>query len=257
MRKPVIEVKKEILTKEELCLSNVAQFPLQKIFDFIAISIIDQGMPAYDGQSCVYRTPGGLKCAVGMIMTDEEAEVAPIVTVRGVLQDLKIPVPPKYSKFLDEVQQAHDHPAGNYGGMNSREFILAFVSGMEFVGRAFGLDVIEMRRHATGRLADLKVAEVREANAAKAAGDLEAGVFEVPGAGYVKLQRQSSGGISLKSCDEYGGEATVCPNILFINEEGITIAASYAGGLPKEGQSDNIPESQLSPAFGYVNVSWS
>lgn len=45
---------------------------LQEIFDTAYLGLIAQGAPAVDSDySCKYRTPDGLKCAVGMLIADE------------------------------------------------------------------------------------------------------------------------------------------------------------------------------------------
>lgn len=44
----------------------------QEVFDIVVHHLFTQGRPAYDGvQNCMYRTPGGLRCAVGALIPDD------------------------------------------------------------------------------------------------------------------------------------------------------------------------------------------
>lgn len=44
---------------------------LQEIYDKVKVHLLAQGRPAMFQGSCVYRSPSGLKCAVGCLITDE------------------------------------------------------------------------------------------------------------------------------------------------------------------------------------------
>lgn len=46
----------------------------QKVFDVVATHLFAQGKPALENNFCQYRTKGGLKCAVGALITDESWE---------------------------------------------------------------------------------------------------------------------------------------------------------------------------------------
>ncbi len=48
----------------------------QEIFDTVAVHLIKQGKPAvaHSGQACAYKTADGLRCAVGVLISDEEYE---------------------------------------------------------------------------------------------------------------------------------------------------------------------------------------
>lgn len=43
----------------------------QQLFDKVATHLLTQMKQSKDGQSCVYRSPNGNKCAVGCLITDE------------------------------------------------------------------------------------------------------------------------------------------------------------------------------------------
>ena len=51
---------------------NVPEASLQDIFDFVAAHLMTQGVVSEDqnGQ-CVYRSPDGLKCAIGCLIPDD------------------------------------------------------------------------------------------------------------------------------------------------------------------------------------------
>lgn len=44
----------------------------QEIFDTVVSHLLQQGKPASDGDYCVYRTTDGLKCAIGVLIPDDE-----------------------------------------------------------------------------------------------------------------------------------------------------------------------------------------
>ena len=44
----------------------------QEVVDIVVNHLFTQGRPAYDGvQGCMYRTHDGLRCAVGVLITDD------------------------------------------------------------------------------------------------------------------------------------------------------------------------------------------
>lgn len=47
----------------------------QEVFDYVAKHLIKQGKQAVAGSNCAYRSPEGLSCAVGCLITDEEYNV--------------------------------------------------------------------------------------------------------------------------------------------------------------------------------------
>lgn len=44
----------------------------QKVFDFVATKLIEQGQPALGKMGCAYKDDAGRRCAAGWLMTDEE-----------------------------------------------------------------------------------------------------------------------------------------------------------------------------------------
>ena len=51
---------------------NVPEASLQDIFDFVATHLITQSVVSEDASGqCVYRSPDGLKCAIGCLIPDD------------------------------------------------------------------------------------------------------------------------------------------------------------------------------------------
>ncbi len=51
---------------------NVPEASLQDIFDFVAAHLMTQGVVSEDASGrCVYRSPDGLKCAIGCLIPDD------------------------------------------------------------------------------------------------------------------------------------------------------------------------------------------
>lgn len=80
----------------------------QEAFDKMVAHLRKQGKPAKQGNSCRYRTEGGLMCAVGCLISDAEYKrgmegmgVEHMQHRYEVLQDLDPP-------FLAEMQDTHD-----------------------------------------------------------------------------------------------------------------------------------------------------
>lgn len=88
----------------------------QEIFDKVAVALIDQGKRSVSKSgACRYRGPNGLKCAIGILISDdmyrkdiEQTDVVDIIDKRV--------LPREYSKFipfLDDLQSAHDGASGS------------------------------------------------------------------------------------------------------------------------------------------------
>jgi hypothetical protein len=63
----------------------------QSIFDTVARHFKKQKEQAADGVTCVYRTLDGKSCAVGCLLTDEEAARAPLGSVFKLYEDGTLP----------------------------------------------------------------------------------------------------------------------------------------------------------------------
>ena len=98
----------------------------QEIFDTVAQHLLTQGEKATDGVTCRYRTPSGLKCAVGCLIPDElykpEMESlnawALIPRVRNALPG----VSQDDADFLGGLQELHDDVAPSDWALSLRSF---------------------------------------------------------------------------------------------------------------------------------------
>lgn len=57
-----------------ITLKTLPQATTQEVFDQVAVHLLTQGQKSMDHSCCVYRGPGGLKCAAGCLISDEEYE---------------------------------------------------------------------------------------------------------------------------------------------------------------------------------------
>ena len=56
-----------------ITLSNMHEHTAQEVFDVCALHLLTQNKRAVgSGGDCVYRSPCGLKCAIGVLISDEE-----------------------------------------------------------------------------------------------------------------------------------------------------------------------------------------
>lgn len=85
----------------------------QEIFNTVWAAMIAQGEQSRDGGACLYRGPQGLKCAVGHLLTDDEARAVPngssvlSLYADGFLPERLHP----HIDLLIGLQRAHDHEA--------------------------------------------------------------------------------------------------------------------------------------------------
>jgi len=80
----------------------------QEIFDTAAFGILTQGRRCADSEgSCVYRLPGGLKCAAGFIFSDEEVEGMSDRNSNSVIYERATHLL-EYDCLISELQHIHD-----------------------------------------------------------------------------------------------------------------------------------------------------
>lgn len=87
----------------------IRQMATQYLFDTICHHLIRQGRPALHEESCAYLAPDGARCAVGVLLTPEEAAEMEGRTMRTALKNGVFPkrlMP--YVAFLEEMQCVHD-----------------------------------------------------------------------------------------------------------------------------------------------------
>lgn len=89
----------------------------QEIFDKALNGILKQGVPSMNSMGlCKYRGPNGTMCAVGLFVTDDEAEVMDADPGMCAIKDLPYAVVPDrlrpHLDLLADLQWAHDNAAG-------------------------------------------------------------------------------------------------------------------------------------------------
>ena len=83
----------------------------QKVFDAAKTHLLKQNARSQDALgNCLYRAPGGLQCAVGCLLTDEEAEGIegrPVYELdgEGLLPERLVP----HVHLLGDLQVLHDN----------------------------------------------------------------------------------------------------------------------------------------------------
>ena len=124
----------------------------QELFDFILAGLRKQGAPAAnivgtDGCSdqfkirCLYKTSTGLRCAIGLLFSDEINPEDPSIFKGGVLSLSKFLFPPNITprNFLSFVQtEMHDIPA-HTSIQDSVDFMSLVEKGAADIAARFGL----------------------------------------------------------------------------------------------------------------------
>lgn len=100
---------------------DVNNSPNQEIFDFVYEKLKEQGEAATKKNvGCVYRGPGGTKCALGHLIPDEKYNpTLEDITLTGVLHSQGWS--PLLYDFLNELQCCHD------GAIHAPDFISEFL----------------------------------------------------------------------------------------------------------------------------------
>jgi hypothetical protein len=80
------------------------------ILKTVWVAMHQQGRPALDRDgNCAYRGDGGTRCAVGVLLTDEEAAAAGRDSVRQLWETGRLPARLRRHKgLLQSLQEAHD-----------------------------------------------------------------------------------------------------------------------------------------------------
>lgn len=103
----------------------------QAIFNAVATHLFRQGKPAYsfDEHACMYRTPDGLKCAVGCLIPDElytplmEFQAAGNLITYASVRGYQLPeFIEANARLLRELQEVHDDPDNCHDADRSKGF---------------------------------------------------------------------------------------------------------------------------------------
>jgi len=86
----------------------------QEIIDQVINGLIEQGQQAIEDDTCMYRSPTGLKCAIGMLISDEDYDSR--MEGHGInellgnswLPENIIAIEETYPKLLRNLQSFHD-----------------------------------------------------------------------------------------------------------------------------------------------------
>lgn len=91
-------------------MKPVSEMTKQEVFDIVAEHLLTQNERAYDQHlGCMYRSPQGLKCAVGVLIPDEQydpkMECGGIYTLNRNFPQLGFKV---HEDLLKHLQEVHD-----------------------------------------------------------------------------------------------------------------------------------------------------
>lgn len=88
---------------------KTSSFSEQETFNFVVRHLIRQGRAATYMRQCMYRTPEGLKCAIGCLIPDDKycpsMEGTGAESLRLIYSDV---LPPVRATLLHGMQRAHD-----------------------------------------------------------------------------------------------------------------------------------------------------
>lgn len=119
-------------------VTNLNEYSLQQIFDFVIGKLLEQGKPAMkilQGKSlleCAYRGDGGTKCAAGQLIPDELYEVSMEGTaITEIAYRYEWSFKKDHSQLIRALQLAHDNAA--YAGRTVGTGDLNSVDKVNFV----------------------------------------------------------------------------------------------------------------------------
>lgn len=121
----------------------------QDILNIVVPAMREQRRPAMGASTCLYRGPGGTKCAVGHILTDEEAALLqPSDDYSEAIKHAEDefwearPDLREHQSFLAELQRAHDERAEDIslGGIDEEEWFEGWETRAQKVATDYGLE---------------------------------------------------------------------------------------------------------------------
>lgn len=103
-----------------ITLATLKDATSQQVFDHVAKHLLTQNMQSARNGNCKYRGDGGLMCAAGCLMSDDEyAEINKRHEIDvlhgknwGFLSDCTDAVPEIHSSLIQDLQIVHDSPIG-------------------------------------------------------------------------------------------------------------------------------------------------
>lgn len=100
----------------------------QTVFDRVCAHLAKQGRRAYVGGGCKYRTPEGLKCAIGGLLADEDCDTLDALDDSQISTILRrgYATAEVSESFLSDLQNAHDSTATHPEVIRNRLVSIAF-----------------------------------------------------------------------------------------------------------------------------------
>lgn len=97
-------------------LKNLAQATEQQIFDQVAQHLMKQGQVCTnEAGACVYRGVGGMKCAAGALIDDDELDIRmDSQALSWLLAAERNLVPKAHAHFIRALQRLHDAADGPF-----------------------------------------------------------------------------------------------------------------------------------------------
>jgi hypothetical protein len=97
-----------------ITLKTLEEATAQEVFDQVATHLLQQKKRSKEGKDCLYRSPKGLKCAAGALISDEEADKLDAggdfwrsLDWESLVQNGV--APEKHQKLIHDLQRVHDH----------------------------------------------------------------------------------------------------------------------------------------------------
>ena len=93
-----------------ITLKSLTSATEQQVFDHVATHLLNQGRPSYSSEHhmCAYRGDGGLKCAAGCLIADDEYDIKMEVNSWEDLVDSLSTVPVAHKEMIGDLQHVHD-----------------------------------------------------------------------------------------------------------------------------------------------------
>lgn len=130
--------------KERITLATLPRATAQEVFDQVVGGIIKQGVPAKNHIGrCLYRTPSGLACAAGQLLTDEEVTLigGPDAGSWRYMHSVKTnKIPAKHVDLVQELQVCHDEASDKSANDMMYSFMAAFKASAVACAAKFSLD---------------------------------------------------------------------------------------------------------------------
>lgn len=120
-----------------ITLKTLPKATAQEVFDQVAEHLLTQGKKSLDFKRCAYRSPNGLKCAAGCLISDDEYRLAMEGRNWWGLVNSTI-VPDTHTRLIDSLQGCHDFTAPSEWGFRLVEISTGFRLSADIVHKHMG-----------------------------------------------------------------------------------------------------------------------